>query len=300
MTTREAPAATAARPDQSPAKHGRPSWWIGAAALAALVLVAIASTLAMAPTEPVPADAPADVFSAGRALRHIEAIADSPRPVGSAQHAEARAYLVGVLGSLGWRTEVEESVGKFDFGNDGTQNMAAVANVIATKPGSHATGTVLLTAHYDTVAGSPGAADDGIGVGVLLETARALNTAIAVRNDVVILLTDAEEASALHGAEAFVRERAEALGPTVVLNHEARGASGAPLTFRMSSPNGELLDMLSRGPARRPTRAPRRFSRHCRTTPTSLRSCKRACTATTRASRRAVRTTTAHSTTRPI
>jgi len=167
----------------------------------------------MAPTEPEAADAPADVFSAGRALRHIEAIADSPRPIGSAKHAEARAYLVGVLGSLGWRTEVQESVGMFDFGNDGTQNMAAVANVIATKPGSQTTGTVLLTAHYDTVAGSPGAADDGIGIGVLLETARALNTAGALRNDVGILLTDAEEASGLHGAEAFVASEWEPSAP---------------------------------------------------------------------------------------
>jgi hypothetical protein len=217
---------------------------MGATALAALLLVAIASVLSLAPVPPRGPEAPADAFSAGRAFRHIEAIADSPRPVGSAEHAEARAYLVGVLGSLGWRTEVQESVGMFDFGGDGTQNMAAVANVIATKPGSDATGTVLLIAHYDTVAGSPGAADDGIGVGVLLETARALNTAGTVRNDVVILLTDAEEPG-LHGAEAFVRERTHTLGPTVVLNHEARGASGAPITFRMSSPNGELLEVLS-------------------------------------------------------
>jgi Peptidase family M28 len=245
MTTLEGPVASTVGPDEPPVQHGRRRWWIGAAALAALVLVAIASTLSMAPTGPVAADAPADVFSAGRAMTHIEAIADSPRPVGSAQHAEARAYLLQQLASLGWRTEVQESVGMFDFGNDGTQNMAAVANVIATKPGSDATGTVLLTAHYDTVAGSPGAADDGIGVGVLLETARALNTGGAARNDVVILLTDAEE-DGLHGAEAFVREQVEALGPTVVLNHEARGTSGAPITYRMSSPNGELLDALSK------------------------------------------------------
>jgi hypothetical protein len=244
MTTREVSAVIAVSSDEPPVQDGRRRWWMGAAALAALVLVAIAPTLSTAPTGPVQADAPADVFSAGRALRHIEAIADSPRPVGSAQHAEARAYLVGVLRSLGWRTEVQKSVGMFDFGNDGTQNMAAVANVIATKRGSDATGTVLLTAHYDTVAGSRGAADDGIGVGALLETARALNAAGALRNDLVILLTDAEE-DGLHGAEAFVRERAAALGPTVVLNHEARGASGAPITFRMSSPNGELLDALS-------------------------------------------------------
>jgi hypothetical protein len=245
MTTLDSPAATTVGPDEPPVQHRRRSWWMGAVALAALVLVAIASTVSMVPTAPLGAEAPAEVFSAGRAMTHIEAVADDPRPVGSAEHAEARAYLVGVLGSLGWRTEVQQSVGMFDFGGDGTQNMAAVANVIATKPGgSDATGTVLLTAHYDTVPGSPGAADDGIGVGVLMETARALNTAGAVRNDVVILLTDAEEPG-LHGAEAFVRERAEALGPTVVLNHEARGASGPPITFRMSSPNGELLDALS-------------------------------------------------------
>ena len=127
--------------------------------------------------------------------------------------------------------------------------MAAVANVIATKPGTASTGTVLLTAHYDTVVGSPGAGDDGIGVGVLLETARALSTAGATRNTVMILLTDAEEVGLL-GAEAFVRERAKELGTAVVLNHEARGAGGAPMTFRMSSPNGELLDVLGRSAGR--------------------------------------------------
>ena len=184
----------------------------GMAGLAVLLIVGIASVLAMAPTGPAGPGAPAEAFSAARAMTHISAIADDPRPVGSAQHGEARAYLLDQLGSLGWRTEVQESIGMFDFGVNGTQSMAAVANVIATKPGTASTGTVLLTAHYDTVAGSPGAGDDGIGVGVLLETARALSTADALRNTVMILLTDAEE-HGLHGAEAFVRERAKELGP---------------------------------------------------------------------------------------
>ena len=33
-----------------------------------------------------------------------------------------------------------------------------------------------------------------------------------------------------------------------MLNHEARGAGGAPMTFRMSSPNGELLEVLAGAP----------------------------------------------------
>jgi hypothetical protein len=221
--------------------------WMALAALGALLLVGIASVLGMAPTAPTGPNAPAEIFSAARAMTHISAIADDPRPVGSAQHREARAYLLDQLESLGWRTEVQESIGMFDYGVDGTQSMAAVANLIATRPGTASTGTVMLTAHYDTVAGSPGAGDDGIGVGVLLETARALSTAAAPRNTVMILLTDAEEVGLL-GAEAFVRERAKELGTTVVLNHEARGAGGGPMTFRMSSPNSELIEVLAGAP----------------------------------------------------
>ena len=232
----------------SAAADRRPrSVWVGAAGLAALLLVGIASVLAMAPTAPAGPEAPADAFSAARAMTHISPIADDPRPVGSAQHREAKAYLLDQLESLGWRTEVQESIGMFDFGVDGTQPIAAVGNVIATKPGTASTGTVVLTAHYDTVAASPGAGDDGVGVGVLLETARALSTAGAPRNTVMILLTDAEEPGLL-GAAAFVRERAKELGTAVVLNHEARGAGGAPMTFRMSSPNSELLEVLAAAP----------------------------------------------------
>ena len=229
-------------------RRPRPFRVAAVAGLTALLIVGIASVLAMAPTAPDgPGAPPAGAFSAARAMTHISAIADEPRPVGSAQHGEARAYLLDQLESLGWRTEVQESVGMFDFGAEGTQSMAAVANVIATKPGTASTGTVLLAAHYDTVAGSPGAADDGLGVGVLLETARALTTVGSSRNTVMILLTDGEEVGLL-GAEAFVRERAKDLGTAVVLNHEARGAGGAPLTFRMSSPNGELLEVLAGAP----------------------------------------------------
>ena len=225
----------------------RRAGWLVVAELAALLLVGIAAVWSMAPSAPAGPDAPTDRFSAARAMTHIAATADAPRPVGSAKHAEARAYLLGQLASLGWRTEVQESVGMLDFGRAGTQNMGAVANVIATRPGSAPTGTVILTGHYDTVLGAPGAADDGIAIGVLLETARALGTAGAGRNTVMVLLTDAEEVGLL-GAEAFVRERASELGTTVVLNHEASGAGGGPLTFRMSSPNGALLDVLAGAP----------------------------------------------------
>ena len=85
-------------------------------------------------------------------------------------------------------------------------------------------------------------------MGTLLESARALNAdgVELPQNNVMILLTDAEEPGLL-GAEAFVRERGDELGTTVVLNHEARGVGGTP-AFRMSSPNSGLLEVLSRTP----------------------------------------------------
>lgn len=222
---------------------------LGIAALAALLLVAVLAVFAVAPARPRGADAPAGVFSATRAVDQLERIADVPRPVGSPGHALAREHLLATLEAWGWRTEVHEAVGATDFGQAGTQPVALARNVVATWPGTDPTGTVVLAAHYDTVAGSPGAADDGIGMGTVLEVARALSTggAAPLRNDVVVLLTDAEEPGLL-GADAFARERAGALGETVVLNHEARGAAGAPTTFRTTSPNGVLLEALSRAP----------------------------------------------------
>ena len=218
---------------------------VAAAAIAALILVVVGCVAALVPPPAHGVEAPVGEFSAGRALTHVDALAASPRPPGSAGHARAREYLLDELASLGWRTEVQQAVGAVDRGTPGAQPVAAVANVVAALPGTAPTGTVLLAAHYDTVAGSPGAGDDGMGVATVLETARALMTGGPPRNDLVVLLTDGEE-NGLLGAEAFVRQRVAGLGTTVVLNHEARGVTGSPVTFRMSSPNSTLLAVLAR------------------------------------------------------
>jgi hypothetical protein len=58
--------------------------------LAALVAVVL---LTLEPLEPLPADAPAEEFSAERALPHVERIAERPHPVGSA-YADTRSHTV--------------------------------------------------------------------------------------------------------------------------------------------------------------------------------------------------------------
>ena len=254
--------------------------WV-AAGLAVLVLVTVLAAIGILPMAPRGADAAPEHFSAGRALDHLEEVADEPRVPGSPAHAEARAYLLGQLADLGWRAEVRDGVGVGDWGLPGTVPVAAVANVVATLPGTDPTGTVLLAAHYDTVPGSPGAGDDGMGVGTVLETARALTAGgDRPRNDLMVLLTDAEELGLL-GAEAVTEDWPGDAGNAVVLNHEARGAGGAPQAFRSTSPNGRLLAALAVARAPPRSRSPRRSSRRCPTTPTSGTSRTRGCTGST-------------------
>ena len=84
----------------------------------------------------------------------------------------------------------------------GSTEMARVHNVVAVLQGSNSTGRLYLMAHHDSVQNGPGGSDDAAGVSTLLETVRALTAGPQLRNDVVVVLTDAEEAC-LCGAEAF-------------------------------------------------------------------------------------------------
>ena len=187
-----------------------------------------------APPAPVPANAPAEVFSAERALVQVRAIARAPHPLGSAEHDRVRDHLVGALQQLGFSTRIQKAVVHEVQGRRVV--LATVENVIAERPGTAPTGTLLLTAHYDSHGTGPGAADDGAGVAALLEAARALGTG---RNTLRILITDAEEVGLL-GARAY----AENLGkwtPTLVLNLEARGGGGPVFMFETSDGNLPLI-----------------------------------------------------------
>ncbi|MGV5046706.1 M28 family peptidase [Rhodococcus pyridinivorans] len=222
---------------------------LGSRVLALIGVLLVAGLVALFPgsDEPLGTDAPADVFSAARAGEHIDAIATGPRPLGSTAHADARDHLVAVLEELGWSTRVDSGVGWMARSGEATQRGARVQNIVATRDGTDPTGTVVLAAHYDTVRGSPGAGDDGIGVGTVLEVARAIDSGPPPRNDVVVLLTDGEE-NGLLGAHRFVGTESVRAGPVVVLNHEARGNAGTPTTFRITSPNGILIDSLAGAP----------------------------------------------------
>ena len=159
---------------------------------------------------------------------------------GSPAADTVRDYLVDTLTDLGLRAEVQDAVGADDA--LGGYAMARVRNVVALLPGTDPTGRVFLVAHYDSVQVSYGGNDDGAGVATLLETARALTAGPAPRNDIVFVLTDAEEAC-LCGAEAFVSQHRYAADGGVVLNFEARGSTGPAIMFETSRGNAGVVDL---------------------------------------------------------
>jgi hypothetical protein len=213
----------------------------GRLALGVTALLAAAGVLALAlssPPNPLPASAPATEFSAERAFRHVQVIAQTPRPAGTAASAAARAYMFGELQALGSPAEIV-TVRSADG-----HSASEIHNVLARLPGRANTRAFALTGHYDSVRYGPGAADNGASVAAMLETARALRAGPPLSNDVLFVFTDGEETGLL-GAKAFAQHPwAGEVG--VLLGLEARGTSGGALMFETSSSNGWLIAELAR------------------------------------------------------
>ncbi|SCE76782.1 Peptidase family M28 [Micromonospora viridifaciens] len=219
------------------------------AAVVALLAVGAGVLVDLATPAPRPADAPAGQFSAGRAYQHVKVIAARPHVAGSTANDQVREHLVGVLRGLGLETEVQDTVapeaGQLS-GAAGGATLARVRNVVARLPGTASTGRVFLVAHYDSVQSGPGGNDDGAGTASILEVARALTAGPRPRNDIVFVLTDAEEAC-LCGASAFAAGHPLAADGGVVLNLEARGSTGPVIMFETSRNNAKLVDVFGRG-----------------------------------------------------
>jgi hypothetical protein len=189
-----------------------------------LVALAVLGALAVAPYVPggvVSASAPADLFSAERALPDLQVIAREPHPVGAPANARVRDHLVGQLLALGLRPEVQRAaVFRAPAGD-----VVVVENVLVRLPGSASTGAVLVTAHYDSVVNGPGAGDDGMAVAAMLETLRALRAGPPPRNDLIFLFSDGEEPG-MYGAQAFVERHPWAPDVRVVFGFDADAPSG--------------------------------------------------------------------------
>lgn len=172
-------------------------------------------------------------FSTNRALQHVKEISKEPHGVGFPAHTTVRNYITNELKNLGLETSLQEGYTSGDWGN-----LSKAENILARIKGSESGKALLLLSHYDSSPhSSHGASDAGSGVATILESVRAfLKTNTTPKNDIIILISDAEELG-LNGADLFVDKHEWLKDVGLVLNFEARG-SGGPSYMLMETNKG--------------------------------------------------------------
>ncbi len=182
-------------------------------------------------------------FSEEHAFATLSGLLKEQRPhtAGSPENGVVRDRIIAELKSAGYMPEVQAA-----FQCDPAPRnpgCTAVENIVAVHKGTGDGKAVLASAHYDSVPAGPGVSDDGAGVAVVLELARAF-AARTTRNDVIFLLTDGEE-TGLRGARAFAEHHPLMRHVGVVVNFEARGASGPSMMFETGPGNARLMDLFA-------------------------------------------------------
>jgi hypothetical protein len=191
-------------------------------------------------------DARATQFSAARADAVLGRVLgqQAPHPAGSAQAEAVRARILKELAAMGVQARTQTGMSCYGEPRWSDLPCGTVTNIVASvSPGTGQ--AILLMAHADSVAAGPGAADDGSGVAILLETIRALKArGLQGGHPIIALFTDGEEAGML-GAAAAVRDASARARIGAVINVEARGNQGPSYLFQTSAGNRKLIDLYA-------------------------------------------------------
>jgi hypothetical protein len=226
-------------------------------ALAALLLALILTVVGTTTPWPAAANRPLGEFSATRAMADVRVIAAQPHPAGSPADALLRDWLASRLTGLGMTVRVDPFAAdqahiahNIDWGAPADRPRTLV-NLIAVLPGrDRSLPAVALMAHHDSVAFSPGAADDGAGLAAILETVRAVQSGPRPARDLMVILTDGEEIG-LDGARHVFRglpPPADAARDHIgaLINLEARGGGGRATLFQTATRNGNAVALAAR------------------------------------------------------
>lgn len=208
---------------------------------------------------PKAADRNSSGFSAARVIDDIEVISKEHHSVAHPQErARVREYLVERLEGLGGKVTLLQYDSLTGPDNKHVRYTFDAVNVLAEFPPmkeSADTTWLMMVAHYDSRYSNPmpkdtvwsyGAADDGYGVGVILETVSEL---LEVRQDwsqgVKVLFTDAEEVGMKGMKAMWESDRQEFEDVGFMINIEARGPFGPALLFETCPGNSKILDLYA-------------------------------------------------------
>ena len=207
-------------------------------ALILLFFAAYWSFESLMPSYKTNEDIALESFSTDRALEHVKQLSKEPHAVGFPGHKRTKDYIISELNTMGLETTIQEGYTAGDWGN-----LSKATNILARIQGSGKGKALLLLSHYDSNPHSSyGASDAGSGVATILEGVRAfLSENRTPKNDIIILITDAEELG-LNGADLFVNKHPWAKDVGLALNFEARGSGGPSyMLIETNRGNGTLI-----------------------------------------------------------
>jgi len=186
-------------------------------------------------------------FSIENALFHLKNISKEAHYTGAKEHKKVQNYIVKELKKMGLEVEIQTQTAI----NKKWLAATTAENIIAKIKGTTTGKALMLLTHYDSNPHSSlGASDAGSGVVTILEGIRAfLAKNQTPKNDIIILITDAEELGLL-GAQAFVDTHTLTKDVGLILNFEARG-SGGP-SYVLMETNGKNSNLLSEFIAAKP------------------------------------------------
>ena len=211
-------------------------------------------------TLPKPQNPDYEGFSSARVVEDIRVISQKPHSVAHPdERSQVREYLIDRLESMGADTVMQfrydSIVGPqnkhVEYTFDAVNLLAEFAPASETVSGTD----LMLIAHYDSRYSQPmprdtvwsyGAADDGYGVGVILETVSlALKNRGEWKQGVKVLFTDAEEPG-MKGMKAIWENNREVFDNVgLVLNVEARGTWGPALLFEACPGNAKVQELYA-------------------------------------------------------
>jgi hypothetical protein len=209
-----------------------------------------------------PSARPADHegFSAARVIKDIEVMSKEHHSVAHPEErAKVREYLMQRLEGLG-----ADTVMLYEYDSlVGPKNKHVVytfdaKNIVAEFPPLEASADptyLLMVAHYDSRYSQPmpkdtvwsyGAADDGYGVGVILETvSQVLKNRQDWKQGVKVLFTDAEEVGMMGMTALWENNREFFDNVGFMINLEARGPWGPALLFETCPGNEKVMDLYA-------------------------------------------------------
>lgn len=200
-------------------------------------------------------------FNADSAINHIRKIGAKPRFVSSAALEESMQYIKTELEKVqsvaeanGMHLDVDlfrsdpdtfsTSIGNIYILNSYDNLTSVVARLRpANMPFETDEKTLLLNAHVDSAIGSPGANDNVVGAGVIMEivsTIAALPAHVNKLNRPIVFLFNGAEEVILAGAHSFIKQHRFAKNIAAHINLESLGPGDSYNLFRLG-PNSPWL-----------------------------------------------------------